>query len=123
MLVIRDAQLNRFAAEQMNRFEQRVFLHIQRWSPELAAQKGEAGLRPIIARSVERGRSFGLTAERQLALFTDVRIIAGEEFDSAHPDAVRILADRQLNGDEKIARLVAIVNDMPQPRGAGSPER
>lgn len=82
MFVIRDAQLDALGAYMFERFEDRMVAHLRVAFPAYAAEAGEQRARELVRFGAQKAAGYGITSERNVALFVDLLVAAGAEFDT-----------------------------------------
>jgi hypothetical protein len=117
MLTIRKEQMAAFERHLVARFETRLRRHSR---SEFKAQTDgmtEEQLGAFIASSLQRGRSYGLTTERELTLFVDLLFLNSLNFDLA-PErkwARTILVNPDLEGETKLSLIYQRLAAQQQP--------
>jgi hypothetical protein len=103
MLQIRPEQLVAFEGAEIQKFEDWVFTHLQRFFPGKCAAAGETAMRAMIHEGMQRGSSYGISAKRDLCKYIDLMVVLGRHFDEK-AWAREILAKR-LSPASRIQRL------------------
>jgi hypothetical protein len=81
MYILREKQLAAFTRSASDDFEDRMVAHLLAVFPDACAALGEAGLRAMIPRGVERAARWGLELEYESCLYLHVMLALGERFD------------------------------------------
>ena len=81
MLTIRDYQMGIFGALEVERFEDRVLLHLAHQHPMEFARLGDEGTRALIRRAVAKGKQHGIVLEGAVLLLADLMVEFGEKFE------------------------------------------
>lgn len=106
MLTIYREQLNHLNKLQEKRLLVSITAHIEHYFPaEWAQLKGDnrAG---IINDAIEQGRSFGLSTDRNLTIYTDFVVSFGSGFPANQPWAKAILDEPGRTEDQKVDDLL-----------------
>lgn len=96
MLTLRREQLAALDARASKAFEARLAADLRASLPEDSAPYDDAALLALVDEASERARSYGLTSERDVALFCDLTLVLGPGFDTARDWAAEILQDRYI---------------------------
>ncbi len=109
MLIISKEQMTAFSEDMLNRFENRVIDHINRFFPEQCEALDETQLREVIRYGTGRADDYDIVAERDVCRHIHLMFRFGRYYDTdpALPWAVAILKDHKLRDKptEKIRRL------------------
>lgn len=107
MLTIRSEQLDVFATQAEQQFEQKLLVHARKCWPAEVKKAGEAVTSKSILQVTAQARGYGLTAEQHVALYLDLMYAFGPQFDTdpLHPWAGQILRDAEMTPQEKIDQL------------------
>lgn len=81
MLVIRERQMKVFREVALRRFVDQMARHIETTFPERARALGDEGTRRLVGDGIARAGAYGIRSERSVALFIDLMVLLGEEFD------------------------------------------
>jgi hypothetical protein len=93
MLTLRQKQLDALNAWARAAFETRLAADLRTSLPDDAAPYDDPALRTLVDEAIDRARTYGLTSERDVALFCDLTLVLGPGFDTARPWAAEILRD------------------------------
>lgn len=69
------------SAYMLRRFEDRMTRHIATAFPEKFQEFGEEGTRKLILEGIAKAEGYGIQAERNVALFIDLMVAIGPDFD------------------------------------------
>jgi hypothetical protein len=108
MLKIGSEQMAAFAAASMRDFEERMADHLRRFFPAASAPLDDDGLRALIRHGVAGARGYGIVGERDLALYLNLTMALGRDFDRDPllPWAREALVDASLpEPSRRMARL------------------
>ena len=106
-LVVRQQQLAVFEALAVERYVERITLHLQKFFPEACDQLGVEGVRKVIREGMARAQGYGLRSELEIARFIDAMYLCRPDFDT-HPAyrwAHRILTDKTLRAGAKMEQI------------------
>ena len=122
MLNIRKEQDDELSQVMLSRFEDRMVAHLNKSFPEECEVLGEEGTHAAIRFALERAAHYGIVAERDVCMYTDVMFAFGRGFDKDRklPWAARILNDEALKDkpSEKAERLYHVaMNNAERARG------
>src|SRR5262245_30209914 len=106
-MVIRSEQMEALSANSYGAFEAKVEAHLNRCFPDECASMGEENVRATIRYGLERARSYGITANREVCLYIDVMMVFGRDFDRELSWASEILNGPQWT--DSCARVDALV--------------
>lgn len=81
MLSISPSQMAMFEAKEQLRFEQHVVDHLGATFPQRVAAMSAEALRELTRLGIAGARRHGLTAERDMAIYTGVAMVLGAAFD------------------------------------------
>jgi hypothetical protein len=118
MLVLREAQLRAMHKAMADRQLDRLMEHAWRHFPDVAAQLGTE-LREVVARAVQRARSYGFSRQRETCKYLNLELRFGRDFDSDPGCAwAHTLLASALPGPAKMERLYrAALEHESQARG------
>lgn len=96
MLVIRTEQTEVLAAAAMRTFEERTYMHLQRYFPRHCLLLGEEQMHCVIQMGWQKAKSYDLTAECCVRSYIEFMCLLGSGFDTDPllPWAARILNDK-----------------------------
>ena len=116
MLRIRPEQNEALSDYMLRSFEKRVLAHLRKCFPKKCEAMDKEKLIELIREGLQRSRSYGIETERNVMEFIDLMVVFGRHFDTdkTYPEAAKILADENANGQKKIDRLYAMFNDIPE---------
>jgi hypothetical protein len=121
MLTIRKEQMAVFEAQFDRRFRASLLQHVRTDLPAESKPLSDPDLDSMITQAIERCRPYGVTSERDVALFLDLMLLKGRDFDREpkHRWMAKILQDKDLEGAAKMKaiyqRLAALENRQPTP--------
>jgi len=106
---IRRAQLAVFSQVEVQKFEQWVRVHLQRFFPRQCAAAGEPGVQELVQYGIQRAAIHGITAKRDVCKYIDLMIVFGRDFDKDKRSrwAGQILGNRRHPGARMRALLQA----------------
>jgi hypothetical protein len=107
MLTIRKAQMDLFATHFAKRFRRELRLHVRTEFPIHTQTMTDVDLDRQIGEGLVRGRTHGLTTERDLMLFVDLPFLLGPDFER-DPKRIwvrRILLNQTLEGSAKMEAI------------------
>jgi hypothetical protein len=81
MLAIRREQWSIFSQTEVQKFEDWMVSHLQKFFPGNCRRMGEANLRQSIQHGIHRAGTYGITAKRDVCKYIDVMIVLGQDFD------------------------------------------
>ena len=81
MLKIYPEQTDAFARASVRDYEARMERHLQRFFPEESRTLGPEGLLDLIRHGVARASSYGLVEEHDVALYLNLTVALGRDFD------------------------------------------
>ena len=110
MLTIRKAQMEEFGRHRSAVFEQVAIDHVRKLFAEDCVARTEVQLRELIRNGIARGRSYGLTASKDLLTFIDHMFILGPEFDDKpeYSWARDVLTNTQFSSETKADLLIRL---------------
>ena len=130
MLIIRKEQKEALAKAARNIFEERMLVHLKKFFPDECQELGKDGTREAIRHAMDHAGSYGIVAERDIYIYTDVQFAFGRNFDKDLTWAAEILNDESLQNaySAKVDRLheAALENvrdtqyNQPEPEGLGN---
>jgi hypothetical protein len=89
---MRTQQMAAFAETSNNSFESRMIVHLRKCFPGKCGGQSEDRLLDFIQQGKKRAAGYGITTERDICKFIDVRTVHGPDFDQT-PWASKILND------------------------------
>ena len=125
MLTIRKQQMAVLEARLARQFRIGLRRHVREELEAEAKDITDSELDQMIQQAVERGRSYEVTAERDVSLFLDLMILKGRDFDRDPKFlwARKILVDKELDGAAKMkaiyGRLAVLENRNALPEETG----
>ncbi len=121
MLRIRPEQNEVLSEYMLRSFEKRVLVHLRKCFPKKCEAMDKEKLIELVREGMKQSRSYGIKTQRNVMEFIDLMVVFGRHFDTdeAYPQAAKILADEDADGQKKIDRLYAMFNDIPED-GAGA---
>ena len=116
MFRIRPEQNKTLSDYMLRSFEKRVLVHLRKCFPKKCETMDKERLIELIREGIKRSRSYGIETQRNVMEFIDLMVVFGRHFDTdkAYPQAAKILADKDADGQKKIDRLYAMFNDIPE---------
>jgi len=107
MLSIRAEQLAAFAAATRARFIDSMLPHVARYHPGQFTKLGQNGTRETVGAAVDCAARYGITIERDVAIFIDIWLALGPDFDVSPslPWAAATLTEQRLTPAARIDRL------------------
>jgi len=109
MLNIRKEQSDAMDKAAIKSFKDRMVDHLNKFFPEHCEELGSEGTREAICYAVGRAAEYGISAERDICIYTDIMVVFGQDFDEdpEFPWAQEILNDDSLEDEpaEKVDRL------------------
>jgi len=81
VLLIRDDQLSALRGVRQKEYEKRLAAHLKRYFPDTCAELGEKGLIDALRHGVERAKSYGIQAERDVVKYLNLTFVFGRDFD------------------------------------------
>lgn len=81
-LTIRHAQMAAFSRVEVQKFEDWMVAHVNKFFPRQAQAAGEAQLRETIQHGIQRAASYGITARPDVCKYLDLAIGWGPDFDT-----------------------------------------
>jgi hypothetical protein len=120
MFELREDHLTAFRNTAAANFEDRAVAHLRKELPDQTAGLTDDDLRRRIRSSMNRGRQYGLTSERQLMRFVDADFLLGDSFevDPQQSWSAAILRDPDYSADERSALLLAAAEGVAAHRKA-----
>lgn len=108
MLTIHAHQIQRLDDHFENELIASIRDHVATHFPdEFEEQLSHDKQNAIIRRALETGRSYDLTTDANLTIFTDFQLIFGASFPTDADWAMAILTNNELSEDDKTERLTA----------------
>lgn len=108
MLIVRDAQLAVLRRREIERFKRDLVRRLLADLPgPCAAAGGEAPVRALVDRVLDRAGGLGIEREEGVAAFASLLLQYGESFERSpvRPWTLRMLANHELPGDLKVAAI------------------
>jgi len=106
MFVIRREQMDAMDDARLGGFRAWAVDHLREHFPEWAAGRDEAALLEAVRGAISRARAHGAESEASYCIWLDLSVALGEDFDTAHPWAAAVLADRAIRTPD--ARIDAL---------------
>jgi hypothetical protein len=91
-MIIRQAQFQTFIDESNRLFESRMIAHLRKCFPAQCGTLSDDELRESVEQEKKIAAKYGITAERDVCKFVDIRTVHGPGFDQS-PWASKILND------------------------------
>lgn len=91
-MIIRPVQLETFVNKSNESFESRMIAHLRKCFAEQCSTQSDNKLRESIEEGKKSAARYGITAERDICKFIDIRTVHGPGFDES-PWASKILND------------------------------
>ncbi len=107
MLTIRKEQMAVFEAHLERRFRASLHQHVRKDLEAEAKPLSDVELDRLVTLAIERGRTYGVTSERDVGLFLDLMLLKGRDFDR-DPKllwARKILNDKSQDGPTKMKAI------------------
>jgi hypothetical protein len=107
MLKIRKEQMEVFRNGHLQKFADRMMIHLKKFWPEKCKSLGEKGLRDSIMTGIKNAEKYGIIIEYDVASYIDMMYALCFDFDTNPRTgwAGRILNNRNLPAREKIKKL------------------
>jgi hypothetical protein len=104
LVILRNEQLRLMGAALFDQYFEQVMAHLHEIFPLRLRAMGDEAARALAKRGLERGRSYGLTRERNLTLFVDLFFALGARWEESQGARwLRdLLADRSRSEDARI---------------------
>ena len=105
---IRNEQMEAFSQAATRDFEDRMVGHLKEFFPKRYRALGEAKTREVVREGITRAGQYGIVAEQDVCIFTDLMIAFGRRFDETPhlPWATETLNDENIpDPREKTERL------------------
>lgn len=80
-MLIRSEQMTALSNAATDSFESDVLSHLKRCFPAECTALGEETVRNTIRYGIERSRTYGITAAREVCMYVDLMIVFGRDFD------------------------------------------
>jgi hypothetical protein len=123
LVILRDEQLRQIGAALFDRYFEQVMAHLREVFPLRLRAMGDDAARALARHSLERGRWYGLTRERNLTLFVDLFFALGSRWEESEgAQWLRdLLQDRSRSED---ARMWLVYRRLPgrYPESGDGPE-
>jgi hypothetical protein len=118
MVVIRKEQMDVLNAHMMRKYEERVLARIAKTMPKRYEQDGEEKLRTLIRTAIGKGDKFGITEDDDTEAYIFLILEHGLDFEKPQDKAEcrRILEDKELAGDAKVALVTRELRAGQSPR-------
>ncbi|MCU0727305.1 MAG: hypothetical protein MUE73_16220 [Planctomycetes bacterium] len=99
MIRIRNEQKKALAAGSRKDFEDRMVAHIRKFFPKHYEQLKEENTRLLVDHEIERAKTYGIVAERDVCKYIDLSLVFGPDFDAdgKQPWATEILTDKRID--------------------------
>jgi hypothetical protein len=81
-LTIRLAQMETFSQVEIQKFEDWMVSHLNKFFPRECNSVGEPHLRDLIQHGIKRAAEHGITKERDICKFIDLMLVFGRDFDT-----------------------------------------
>ena len=107
MLTMRAEQMATLKAEGLRKFVDEMLAHLRKRCPKQTEAMDDAALRESIGEGIAQAGEHGVTDENDVRRFLEYRTQYGPEFGQS-PDtawAGKILADKELDGTQKMDRI------------------
>ena len=91
-MIIRPAQIQTFVDKSNGLFESRMIVHLRKCFTAQCGKLSDDQLRESVEQGKKSAASYGITAERDVCKFIDIRTVHGPGFDQS-PWASKILND------------------------------
>jgi hypothetical protein len=97
MLTIRPRQAAVFSQLEVQKFEDWMVLHLNRFFPEPCRAAGETEVRKLIRHGINRAAIHGFSAKREVCKYIDLMVVFGRHFDTdkRFPWAAEILGKKR----------------------------
>ena len=106
MLRIRPEQLAVLSQGQIEKLEDWILAHVQKFFPKQFEARGEEKIKKTIQYGIQRSASYGITSKRDVCKYVDLAVVFGDDFDQESPWASAILGNEALKGPTaKMERL------------------
>jgi hypothetical protein len=103
---IRQAQMDVFSQVEVQKFEDWMVAHLNKFFPGECNSLGETQLRELIGHGIRRAANHGITTERDVCKFIDLMIVFGRDFDrDGHNAWAREILDREKEPNTKVQAL------------------
>ncbi len=111
--VIRDAQMEVLAEPLLEAFSVRMMRHVRRVFPQATSVMTDDEVRGLVRDGIERSRAYGIRRETDVALFIDLLLGIGTDFDDRPECAwIRTILDRREQSG--MLRMQLIYDELPQ---------
>jgi hypothetical protein len=109
-----------FRKAAMENFISRVAEHVGEFFPEECKRLGDEGVRTKIAYCIKRAATYGIVTEPEVCKYVDIAFAFGRRFDQnpKFPWATRILSNRRMTAEAKLAYLLRSVELIAQEKQA-----
>jgi hypothetical protein len=99
MIRIRREQKQAIAAGNRKDFEDRMVAHIRKFFPKHYEELKEENTRLLVDHEIDRAKSWGIVAERDVCKYIDLSLVFGPDFDTdgKQPWAAEILTDKRID--------------------------
>lgn len=108
MLAIRKEQFDAFEKQEVKKFEDPTYLHLNELYPDQCQHLGETKLRRTIQYGIKRAAAYGIQREDDVRKYVEVMVLLGPDFDKdpKFPWASSVLNDEKLKDPKaKATRL------------------
>jgi hypothetical protein len=82
VLLIRDDQLSSLRRVRQKEYERRLAAHLKKYFPDTCAKLGDKGLLDALRHGVQRAKTYGIQAERDVVKFLNLMFVFGRDFDT-----------------------------------------
>lgn len=98
MLTIRKEQFAAFEKQEVKKFEDPTYLHLNKLYPVQCQNLGESKLRQMIQVGIKRAAAYGILREHDVRKYIEVMVVLGPDFDrdTKFPWASSLLNDEKL---------------------------
>lgn len=106
LMGLRQAQLAAFSQREVQKFEDWMVVHLEKFFARKCKSMGEAQLRAMIQYGIKRAAAHRITSERDVCKYIDLMLVFGRDFDvdERHPWARETLQTRG-NAESRISSL------------------
>jgi hypothetical protein len=113
---IRDEQMQALQRAQEEAFVRSVSDGLRNYHLDLVETIPEEQLLAMVARGIDRARRYGIRQKFGLAMFVELMLLVGEDFDE-YPPIRAILLQPDIDPDDKMDRIIDTMTE-PQWQGA-----
>jgi hypothetical protein len=100
MLTIRREQLETFNRLDVDKFEEWMLVHLNRFFPPQCRAMGETELRQFVRTGIKRAARYEITSKRDVCKFIDLAVAFGPDFDTDASWAPGILSAPMSSGQK-----------------------